>query len=129
MSVVLDTNVIVRHLTGDPPVLARRATAFLGSGRHLLLTDVVVAELVYVLQSVYRVPRAAVAEQVRAVVGFPRVELDDEALVLRALDVYDLARVDFAEAYLVARAEQSGAAVASFDRSLDRIDTVTRIEP
>src|SRR5947208_10928686 len=37
---------------------------------------------------------------------------------------------DFAEAYLVARAERSGVtAVASFDRSIDRIGSTTRVEP
>ena len=39
---VLGTNVLVRHLTGDPPDQASRATAFLGTAqpRQLLLFDV-----------------------------------------------------------------------------------------
>jgi predicted nucleic acid-binding protein len=44
---------------------------------------------------------------------------------LRALEVYELERIDFAEAYLVASAEASGVgAIASFDRSIDRVSTV-----
>jgi len=44
--------------------------------------------------------------------------------------VYELDRLDFAEAYLVAQAETSGVgAVVSFDRSLDRVGTVRRYEP
>jgi predicted nucleic acid-binding protein len=39
-------------------------------------------------------------------------------------------RVDFAEAYLVASAESTGVGrIASFDRSLDRVRSVERIEP
>jgi hypothetical protein len=46
-----------------------------------------------------------------------------------ALELYELERIDFAEAYLVASAEASGAgAIASFDRSIDRVSTVQRIE-
>jgi predicted nucleic acid-binding protein len=38
--------------------------------------------------------------------------------------------LDFAEAYLVAQAERSGVgAVASFDKAIDRVATVRRIEP
>ena len=48
----------------------------------------------------------------------------------RAIDVYETDRIDFAEAYLVACAESTGVGkVASFDRSIDRVDTIERIEP
>lgn len=41
----------------------------------------------------------------------------DPAALLRALEVYEGDRLDFAEAYLVAQAERSGVGVvASFDR-------------
>jgi predicted nucleic acid-binding protein len=70
-----------------------------------------------------------VAELVRAMVGFPAIVVVDAPLLLRALEVYELERIDFAEAYLVASAEASGVgAIASFDRSLDRASTVQRIE-
>lgn len=54
----------------------------------------------------------------------------DSALLLRAVEVYETDRIDFAEAYLVAQAESTGVGnVASFDRSIDRVATVRRIEP
>ena len=49
MSAFVDTNILVRHLVGDPPDMAARATAYLGSESELLVTDLVVAETVYVL--------------------------------------------------------------------------------
>src|SRR4051794_2207304 len=52
LTVLLDTNVVIRHLTGDPPEMARRATQFLAANADLVLIDVVLAECVYVLQSV-----------------------------------------------------------------------------
>jgi predicted nucleic acid-binding protein len=130
VSAFLDTNVLIRHLTGDPPALARRASAFLAKADELLLPDLIVAEVVYVLESFYEVERARVAELVRAVIGFPAIVVVDVPLLLRALEVYELDRIDFAEAYLVASAEASGVgAIASFDRSIDRVSTVRRIEP
>jgi predicted nucleic acid-binding protein len=58
----------------------------------------------------------------------------DAAVLLRAVEVYETERLDFAEAYLVACAETTGIKkIASFDRSIDRsidrIRTVERVEP
>ena len=130
MSAFLDTNVLIRHLTGDPPSQAARATRFLAEADELLLADLIVAEVVYVLESFYEVGRARVAELVRAIIAFDAVHVVDEELLLRAVEAYEIERLDFAEAYLVASAERSGVdSVASFDRSIDRVTTIRRIEP
>lgn len=101
MTAFVDTNVLVRHLTGDPPDLAERATSYLGAERELLLTDLVAAETVYVLESFYEAPRDLVAQALRSVVAFDSIVCVDPALLLRAIEVYETDRIDFAEAYLV----------------------------
>lgn len=130
MTAFVDTNVLVRHLTGDPPAQAVRATHFLEHADELLLPDLILAEVAYVLESYYEAPRAQVADTLRAVLAFPPITVVDADLVQRAVEVYDVHRLDFADAYLVACAERSGiGVVASFDRSIDRVGTVQRIEP
>lgn len=130
MRAFLDTNVVIKHLTGDPPEQARRATAFLAEADELVLADLVLAEIVYVLESFYELPRAKVAVLARAVLGFRPVVASDSDLLHRAVEIYELDRLDFAEAYLVACAERDGSAVvASFDRAIDRVKTVRRLEP
>ena len=130
VSAFVDTNILVRHLTGDPPEMAVRATAYLRSESELLLIDLVVAETVYVLESFYEAPRDQVAGAVRSLLAFESVVCVDPALILRALEVYEVDRIDFAEAYLVACAESTTVAtIASFDRSLDRVGTIRKIEP
>jgi predicted nucleic-acid-binding protein len=127
--VLLDTNILVRHLTGEPTEQASRATAFLRDAVHLELAALIVTELVYVLESVYERPRPQVAALVRAVLAHPPVHAPEEPLLLRAVELYETKRVHFAEAYLAAGAEQGDSLVASFDRDLDPIDSVTRVEP
>ncbi len=130
MTAFIDTNVLVRHLTGDPPEMAARATTYLRQARDLLLTDLVAAETVYVLESFYEAPRDEVAHSVRSLVAFDSIVCVDPALLLRAVEVYETDRVDFAEAYLVACAESTGVGkIASFDRSIDGVGTIERIEP
>jgi predicted nucleic-acid-binding protein len=126
----VDTNLLVRHLTGDPPEQAARATRLLAEAEQLLLADLIVAEVVYVLESFYEVPRPRVAELVRAIIAFPAIGVADESLLLRGLEVYEVHRLDFADAYLVAQAEAAGVdAVVSFDKAIERVTTVRRVEP
>lgn len=130
LSAFIDTNVLVRHLTGDPPDLAARATAFLTEADELLLVDLIMAETIYVLESFYKASRPQIADAMRSLVAMDTVVTIDPALLLRAVEVYEFDRLDFAEAYLVAQAESTGVGtIASFDRSIDRITTITRIEP
>ncbi|MGF1665160.1 MAG: PIN domain-containing protein [Acidimicrobiia bacterium] len=130
LTAFLDTNIITRHLTGDPPAMAERATRYLGTAETLLLTDLIAAETVYVLESFYEAPREQVAEAVRSLIALRSVVCIDPALLLPALEVYEVDRLDFAEAYLVACAEATGVGrIASFDRAIDPVGTVTRIEP
>lgn len=110
--------------------MAARATALLASGEELLLADLIVAECVYLLESFYKVPRARVAGLMRAAVTLPSIRVTDQPSLLRALEVYELERLDFAEAYLVAHGEATGVgAIASFDRSIDRVTSIWRREP
>ncbi len=81
-----------------------------------------VAECVYVLEPFYEVGRDRVAELMRAAIALPSIKTVDGATLLRALEVYEVDRLDFAEAYLVAQAEATGVgAVLSFDKSIDRV--------
>lgn len=130
MTAFVDTNILIRHLTGDPPDQAARATAFLSEVDELLLPDVIVAEIVYVLESFYEVPVEDVALLLRSIIAFDVIRVMSAPLLLRSLEVYETHRIDYAEAYLVASAEASAVGrIVSFDRAIDRGPTVTRIEP
>jgi len=130
LSAFVDTNILIRHLTGDPQEMAERATRYLATERDLLLADLVVAETIYVLESFYEAPRSQVSEAIRSLIAFDSIVCVDPALLRRAIEVYETDRLDFAEAYLVASAESAEVdRVASFDRAIDRVDTVERIEP
>ena len=130
MTAFVDTNILVRHLTGDPPELAARATRHLAGADGLLLPDLILAEVAYVLESFYETPRAQVATTLRAVLAFPAIRVIDADLLQRTVEIYEVHRLDFADAYLVASAERTGIGViASFDKAIDRVGTVRREEP
>lgn len=130
LTALLDTNVVIRHVTGEPREQARRATRFLAGADELLLADAVVAECVFVLESVYRLARARISELMRSALAYPAIVVLDETLLLRAFAVYEQTSLHFVDGYLIAVAELSGVhAIASFDRALDRIGSIDRVAP
>lgn len=110
--------------------MAERATRFLGAERELLLVDLIVAETVDVLESFYEAPRGQISEAIRSLIAFDSIVCVDPGLLLRSVEIYEVDRLDFADAYLVACAESTGVGwVASFDRGVSRATTIERIEP
>lgn len=87
MSGLLDTNIVVRYLTYDPPHQAEKAIEIIEHEEGLYVTDVVVAEIAYVLRDEYGLQREAVIEQLLRFLRLENVEVlgFDKHLVLQAL--------------------------------------------
>lgn len=61
-------------------------------------------------------------------IGLRAIVVVDALLLLRALEVYEVDRIDFAGPTLVASAEVTGVeTIASFDRSIDRVPNVRQV--
>ena len=70
------------------------------------------------------------AATLRSILAFRAIRVVDGPLLLRAVELYEVRSLDYADAYLVASAERTGVGVvASFDRAIDRVGTVRREEP
>lgn len=126
---IVDTNIAVRHLIGVPEEMASRATALLDGAARLLVFDLVVAECVFVLESFYEWGRPQIADAMRSLVAMPGAELEDPGRIRLALGLYERWGIGFADACLAAIGLTSGAPVLSFDRDLDRVPGLERVEP
>lgn len=121
----LDTNVLLRYLTGEPPGLFRRARRLMVRAAQgdivARVTHVALAETVWVLGSFYARPPSAIAETLRAFVLARGVSVDDPDAVLDALRLMDDANVAFVDAYVAATARRAAAPVATFDAGFRRL--------
>ena len=113
----IDTNVIVRYLTGDHPQQSRKAKALIDSERIFVCTTVLL-ETEWVLRSVYGFTPIEIAKALRAFAGLQSVTLDDAAMIAKALD-WTARGIDFADALHLAKAQGCDAFV-SFDRRFVR---------
>lgn len=94
-----------------------------------MLTNVVAAEIAYVLQSVFSQDWKRIADAIRAIVAEPNVHCEDAGIVLHAADLFEDLHLDWADCYLVAYASTSKVArVLSFDKGLDKVDRI-RVMP
>jgi uncharacterized protein len=130
VTAVVDTSVLVRHFTHDDPVLGQRATNYLANAGvgELIVTEVVLAEMVVVLERYYRQLRPDITQVIRSLITAPQISTADSATLSRAADLYEGGSA-FVDAYVVAVAERERCSVASFDKQITRRSGVQRIEP
>lgn len=97
-----------------------------------MTSEAIVAEVAYVLTSPrsYRIPRATVATALLPLLADPGLQVDNKAVVLTALDVWEDSNLDFADCLAVARFRHANLdGIYSYDRDFDRIPDIRRLEP
>ena len=109
----IDTNILVRYLTGDEPEQAARARTVIEAG-DVFVSATVLLESEWVLRSVYGFAGGEVAVALRAFSGLPGVSVENPALLSEALDLAEKG-MDFADA-LHLGAAASCEIMLTFDR-------------
>jgi len=101
MSGFLDTSIIVRYLTGDPPDLASQAAEIIDRDENLKVTDVVLVETAHVLTSVYEIDRKVVVDNLITFMQKKNISpfAMEKSLILQALLLCrPSGRISFADA-------------------------------
>lgn len=133
----VDTNVFLRYLTNDDPQKARRAEALFErtiAGEVTLETSLmVVAEMVWTLESFYGLPKDEIAEKLAKILNTPNLHCEQSARVLEALDLYATLNVDFIDAYhgvtMRSRGEDAPEIVTYDRKHFKRMDWLSVVEP
>ncbi len=130
MAKLLDANTIIRYLTADDEKKAKRVERILKKTAEVfILTDVSVAEVVWVLESHYRIPKSEIVAKLRLFLALEAIDAD-KTLLSRALDYYWSRNIDYIDAYLAAYAARHQVnTIISYDRDLDKISGISREEP
>jgi predicted nucleic acid-binding protein len=128
----LDTNPVVRYLVRDDPRLAARATALIESDRRLSMSIVTVAEIGFVLMSVYQIERPKVVEKLIDLLNRENIETHEvpTEIAIQALQFcLPSGRVNFGDAMLWASARAvSPARIWTFDKRFPD-DGIERRDP
>lgn len=129
MAKLIDANVIIRFLVKDNLTQAKAVKQLLLTSEDLLLSDLVLAEIVWVLQSVYKLTKEEIIEKLLELLRLKKL-LANYSLLMNSLLIYKKYNVSFIDAYLTAYAEEKKLeGIYSFDKGLDKIKTIRRVEP
>lgn len=117
----VDTNVFLRFLTNDDPKKAEKARRLFASaveGDVRVSTSLlVIAEIVWTLESFYNLQPADIADKVAVILNTPNLECPETPTLLEALDFYATQNVDFIDAYHAFQLQRRGLSrIATWDR-------------
>jgi predicted nucleic-acid-binding protein len=88
----VDTNVLIRYLTNDDPAKAERVEKILkrtiAGKAKLVMNNMVIAELVWTLESYYGLSKTDIAEKLAILLNTPNLEVSDRQRILKALGLY-----------------------------------------
>ena len=115
-----DANVLLRFLTGEPEQLADRSAALLEKSERgelgLRIHPVVVAEVVWVLESFYGYSKDQIRESLLPLLEGHRLRVEGGSAAIQALQTMAEQNVDYADALLAELARERSEGVASFDK-------------
>ena len=134
----LDTNVIIRYLTGDDEVKAEACFQLFqraGRGDETLLTsETIIAEVVYVLSSKrapYRLGHSEIRDRLLPILMLRGLRSPHKQVCINALDIYSSSSsLDFEDALAVAHMQHRGITeIISYDKDFDAVPDIQRLEP
>jgi len=119
--VVIDTNLLVRYLTDDEPQKAKAVDTLLNRASKgelkILIPSVVVAELVWVLESFYKLAAPEITELVQSILNTPGVDIQDKWIIKAALKIYRSKEIDLVDAWIIEFTKARGAKkIYTFDK-------------
>jgi predicted nucleic-acid-binding protein len=123
----VDTNVLVRLLARDDADRVHAAEEFISKGAWV--SHLVLAETLWVLDSVYDLSRAQISTAVQMLLNHRELSLQDADVVTAALDHYRRrSAVEFSDCLVLEIARKAGhLPVAKFDRNFSKLDDVQHL--
>ena len=110
MTYFVDANIFLRYMTNDIPEQAEAVAALFrkaADGELRLITNtMVMAELVWVMESAYQLPRKTIQEYMEIILNTPGLNIPEAEMISQALVWYVEKNVDFIDAYNAAWMEE-----------------------
>jgi predicted nucleic-acid-binding protein len=114
--IVLDANYVLRYLLRDDEAMFLQAKEVISQEVCFLLNEVL-AEVVYVLQGVYKVPKQDIVHALSAFVSLSSISMyESKSIIFKALQLFESRNLDFVDCCLCALKEKYE--VKSFDKKL-----------
>ncbi|EEG78591.1 PIN domain-containing protein [Dethiobacter alkaliphilus] len=119
---IVDANIILRYLLSDNDELTQKA-ALLIENEDIFVPNEVIAEIVYVLQKVYKISNKEICRALRELFDYDNIQVYDKQVIFEALQTYSTIKIDFVDSLLLAYKNVRNHEVYSFDKQLIQLLT------
>jgi predicted nucleic-acid-binding protein len=125
----VDTNVLIRALTGDDPSQSPLAVTIIRGNAPVWISHVVLVETIWVLESVYDCGRPQLVETLKRIIDNKDLALEEPGVVRAALARYEAkGKVTFEDCLILEIARKAGhLPLATFDKALGRFEGVQTV--
>jgi len=125
---LIDTNLIVRHLTQDHQAHTAAAGRLIDECDRgeitLVILPVVLAETLFVLESFYGHARKDIARILVSLISSPGIDLIDKAIYQNALTQYGQSKLHFVDCVIATYAKIRDLPIATFDKELLKLPNI-----
>lgn len=131
---LVDTNVFLRFILKDHPIQSPKAAGLFQKAKKgsvdLWTTEWVISEIIWVLETYYKKPKAVIIQIVRKILNTKGIKINNKEIVIESINLYETLNIEFEDAInsLLARENQIST-IYSFDRHFDRVSFLKRKEP
>jgi predicted nucleic acid-binding protein len=132
----VDTDIVIRLLTGDDPVKQAQAASLFRvveqGERSLAAPDTVIADAVHVLASprLYHLPRGEVGALLVLLLRLPGFKVENKRAVIKVLEIFSNTKLDFGDALIVATMQLSGSkTLFAYESDFDAVAGIERLTP
>ena len=132
--IFIDTNPFIRYLTNDIPESAEKVERVLKRAQKreikLVTNELIIAEIVWVLESVYDLKKGLIFSLLQAIFNTSNLEIPNKPMLKMASEIYKDKNIDFIDAYTVSDMETNGIKkLFSFDmKHMKRISWIELLE-
>lgn len=117
---IVDANLILRYLLQDAVQFIEQARDKI-ENHHIFIPNEVIAEVVYVLEKVYKVERVNIFDALQNLLTYSNITTHDKSIFIEALKVYSEIKIDFVDSLLFAYSKIGGHTVFTFDKKLNQM--------
>jgi predicted nucleic-acid-binding protein len=88
------------------------------SSEIIYIPSEIIAEVVYVLQKYYQIPRYEIYNSLSDFLSNPIIAMDDLNTIIQAIKTYSESNLDYADCLVIVTAKNKKAGIFSFDKGL-----------
>jgi predicted nucleic-acid-binding protein len=127
-----DTNTFIRFFTSYPEEQSEIVNRFFLKVAlrevELFVCDIVISEIVYVLERIYKVSRNEIYEKIHSILNMENIIIENRSVIVNALNYYKDKNINFNDAYIASHAIKNNInKVFTLDNDFKKIEEIKMV--